>query len=416
MTPVVLLTALLGAGPTAELMGHEVVRGSESQATLLLAPREVGRAAMQIRFDVGAFDDGGLPGLTRLTQFSMLHANRVLSSSKLTELLYRADATLEVRTGQSACTFELDAPATRFDSVAAPLLRALLATRFDHNEVDTALQRMVHQPPGYTAIEVAAIFSRATMPERGYDKDPGGDSEILASITVDQVSGHQQAHLRPANATIAIAGRFDARRIEQLVRSFRGGVPRPRPAHETGLAGLYTIRAPMQLHVLALPTPLGTAEQAAAAHLARSILTQRTFWHFRSHGLAYSVFGTGTRTPWLDFLLLSLPVVGQADGSTQRTLNALIDGMSDPELLDEAAFGRYRTALLRELEALDADPRRLANHLAMGGADEPWLSPEVVARIRGMSHAQFQSSTRTWLRSKAVAHVLLSPRPPPRRR
>lgn len=414
MTPLLVLTALLGASPDGQLLAHRVVPLGASQPKLILAPRDVGQAAMHVRFDAGAFYDGGLPGLTRLTQFGLLYANRVMSAAKLTELLYRADAKLEVHTGQLVCSFELSAPAERFESVAAPLLEALLAPRLDEGELASARHRMFHQPLDLSNVEASAILSRAVIPERGYEKDTRGDRGLVRGIGFGTVQKHQRTYFRPARATIAITGRFDAARFEKLVARFKGGTPREPYPLESDLAGLHATRWPWQLHLLALPFPLGTAEQAAAAHLGRSILAERVYRHFRSHGLAYTVGSAGLRAPWLDFILISVSVVELDQGLVQKQLTELINGVAKTESLDAADFERYRTALLRELEAVDATPAALAEQLVMGGLREPWMSPEVVAAVRQMPHERFQSLVRTWLRSEALVHLLMTPNPPKR--
>lgn len=415
MTPIVLLTALLGAGPEVAPFTHEAIQPDAHHAVVILAPREAKRAALQVRFEAGAFYDGPLPGLTRLTQFALLHASRVMSSARLTELLYRADATLEVRTGQRTCTFDLEAPASTFESVAVPVVRALLQPSIDGSQIASARQRLAQERVEFTPLDFASLLSRAVMAERGYDNDPAGAPGVLDSLTFDNLREHQRTYFVPSNATVAIAGKFNVARFKKLLTGVRGAAkPRAYPK-EKGLAGVHAIRARAHYHVLAIPTPMGTEEEAAAAHLARSIVNERIYRYFHDSGYAYSAIGVGLRTPWLDFVLFALAIEGQGQEEARRALDVRINSVGATQL-DAQDFEGYRTALIHDLEAIDANPRLLANELAMGGVDAPWLSPAVVTQVRNMTPDRFKALVAPWLTSKKTAHILIAPNPPRRGR
>ena len=91
------IAGLPGEAPT--LAQQVVLPPTDARPLLVVAPRDVERAAMIIEFGVGGVDDGVSSGITHLSQYVLLEASRRMSSARRTELVYGADATVEVTTG-----------------------------------------------------------------------------------------------------------------------------------------------------------------------------------------------------------------------------------------------------------------------------------------------------------------------------
>ena len=413
MTPLI-LWATFGAvatlpGGAPGLAMQEILPATGGRPLLLVAPRDVERAAMIIEFGVGGVDDGVRSGLTHLSQYVLLEASHRLSPPRRTELLYGADATVDVTTDQLSCRFVVEGARGDFDDLAERLLRQLLSPDLDQGAFEEALRRMYHQDLGATGIDEAALFSQAAMADYGFTDSPDGDPTIMSNLTFAQVQAHIAKHFRPANATVVLAGGFSSGRLSKVVRSFRGGVRRPEPERRTTLEGVHRMWAPFDVRLVGLPAPLGTAEQAAAMRLLGAVLRDRVLRRFRAAGVSYATDVSVLRRPWTQLLLITVPTYGDPSISIEQELSRLIDQVGAGDGFDERAFERYQRILLHEVERVDATPIALALELAMGQGQVPWFDPATVAAARAMTFTEFRAQLAPWASAARVAQVVLSP-------
>ncbi|MCA9549438.1 MAG: insulinase family protein [Myxococcales bacterium] len=401
------IAGLPGEAPT--LAQQVVLPPTDARPLLVVAPRDVERAAMIIEFGVGGVDDGVSSGITHLSQYVLLEASRRMSSARRTELVYGADATVEVTTGQLSCRFVVEGARGAFDDLAERLLRQILSPDLDRGAFKEAVRRMYHQDLGSTGIDEAALFSQAAMADYGFAESPDGDHTIMSNLTFGQVQAHIAKHFRPANATVVLAGGFSSPRLSKVVRSFRGGARRPEAERRTTVAGVHRMSARFEVRLVGLPAPLGTPEQAAAMRMLGVVLRARVQRRFRAAGVSYATEVSVLRRPWLQFLLITVPTYGDPSFPIERELNRLIGEIGAGDAFDEQAFERYQRILLHDVERVDATPIALATELAMGKGQVPWFDPAVVAAARAMTFAEFRAQIAPWASSERVAHVVLSP-------
>ena len=188
LTRLALLLCVLccpGLSPVARAAPFEVetFRPSPQHPVLLLAPRESSRSTLTVVFDVGAVDDNFENGLTRVSQYALLHANARATYDKLTLALYKSAATLEMRTGVHESRFTLTAPPEDFDALARLLLTSLLSPRLDARRFKAALERTVRDPQALdTDNTVERLLTSALLEDSRY-RDPNlGSVEKVSDL------------------------------------------------------------------------------------------------------------------------------------------------------------------------------------------------------------------------------------------
>ncbi len=417
----VALVLLAGAGQVEpsrppKIGKHRVIPARAGWPAVVLAYRRTPRAALRVQFGVGALDDDITPGITRLSQHVLLTANRRGRYDKLLEKLHAADATLRVETGHARCAFVLEAPAGSFDTLARDLLSRLLSPDVGRQGLGKARQRLFHEAPSFDTTALATMFSQATLSDYGFGTKPEGERDVLRRLTMSEVRAHIRKHFRPANATVVVTGRFGSRSLQRAALRYAGGRRRASTARPPVEAGLFQLRARVEIHLVGLPVPLGTATDAAVTRMAAAILRERVQEDFRSMGVVYSTTVVSVRRPWLDFLLLILPTHDSSTTGIEADINQRVRDLSRAEQLDDTAFERYRTVLLHHLDLIDRSPVALAEELAMADSKTPWFGPAVTKAVRELEPDDFRALVAKWARPGRAAYVLLAPRLQNRRR
>ena len=395
---------------------YQLVRARNARPAVVVAPRRGKRAALRVQFAVGALDDGISPGLTRLAQHVLLAANRRGRYEGLLERLHAADASLTLDTGQSRCAFVLEAPTNRFLPLAKALLAQLMDPDIGRRGLNQARQRLFHESPSFDATMLATMFSQATLADYGFSAQPLGEKDSLRTLSMGEVRAHIRKYFRPANATVVAAGRFGVRELKKAVLRYSGGRRRGAPSRPPLEAGLFQLRARIEVHLVGLPVPLGTPQQAAVMRMAASILRERVQEDFRAMGVVYSTSVVSLRRPWLDFVLIILPTHDSSTTGIEADINQRIRDLSNDNVVDEKAFERYRTVLLHHLDRLDRSPALLVDELAMAETRTPWFGTEVTKAVRELDPVTFRNEVAKWARPDRATYVLLAPRLQNRRR
>ena len=410
-----LLTVVAPTSPQS-VGGHRVLAAGRGRPAVILARRSGPRAVLRVQFRVGALDDGLNLGLTRLSQHVLLSANRRRRYADFLERLHAADATLSFETGHARCAFVLQAPAPNFDALAEELLARLFSPSLGHGGIDEARQRMFHETSSFDATALASMFSRATLAEHGFGIDPQGDRDSMRALAMFEVKDHIRKYLRPANATVVVAGRFDAARLKRAALKLKGGRRRPTTAKPPLDTGVYQLRARVEIHLVGLQIPLGTAEDAAVMRVASAVLRERVQEEFRQMGVVYSTSVVPIRRPWLDFVLLILPTYNSTTSRIEAEIHARISDLSRSDFLTPKRFERYRSVVLHRLRRIDRTPLQLATELAMADSAVPWFGADVTQAVVDLDVKTFRKRVATWARPDKTAYVLLAPKLKDRRR
>jgi predicted Zn-dependent peptidase len=394
--------------PGAAPFGYETSRASPRHPALVLAPRPGSRAVLVVRFDAGAVEDGDAPGKTRLAQHALLLANRRASYADLVRELFAADGSLRVETGLREARFVLEADAAGFDRLAATLLDALLAPELDPARFGRARERAINDERDSTGRKgFIGLLAPKAIDDWRYGSPPYGERQILENLTLEEVRRHLAGPLSPANATIVVAGAFDARRIRAAAARHAGGtrveLAPPR------LATRFSVRIPArrEVYLVAFPTAFDSPARTASARIAAAILSERLHHALRDRGVGYSESVFAEHRRWVELLFVALPAHEPKDVPLGALVDEEVDAIREARF-DDASLERNRAAVLAELEAIDRDPEALAQTLA----DAPWQAwygKEVAARVRDLDRAALSAHLRALVVDDNAIRILYSP-------
>jgi predicted Zn-dependent peptidase len=402
------LVGLLAAGAaSAQSFEVNTLPTAEDRPQVLLARRPGPVATLRVTFAAGSVDDGGILGLTRLAQHALLVANRRLTPREFLLAVHAGDARLELETTQRDCSFVLTADKRDFLPLARLLLDALLAPKLDPARLPDAVSRAVLDGRGNHGI-VGLLTSVTTADDGRYLNPPHAGREDLETITPATVARHVAGRLSPANATVVVTGAFDDAEVKRLLRTYAGGsrsgrVPLVLPVPFKTRRG-----AGSELQVLAYPLRLATAEDAAAARVARELVDVELWRRFRANGLAYSHDDEVIRSFWLDLLLVAVPARDQSGLDLEGQLRGPGEWIRTGGFPD-AELERARSAALAALAEEDEDPGALAAALARGGPQ--WHGPDVGAAIRAVDRKRLLSWAETALAPGNSIYLYFGPRP-----
>jgi predicted Zn-dependent peptidase len=143
-------------------------------------------------------------------------------------------------------------------------------------------------------------FAEACFPGHPLGREVLGDPEVISDVSVDEIRAFLDAHYRPANVVVAVAGDIDhdniAARIEQRFAGFQGGdAPiRTAPSREVRNLDVTTRDTEQAQLVLGVRAPeLRSPTRFALAllnHVLGGGISSRLFQSIREErGLAYSV-------------------------------------------------------------------------------------------------------------------------------
>lgn len=399
------LDALVDALATAAEQDVEA-RRSPGHPRVILAPRPTADAALVIRFSAGAVDDGALAGLTHFAQHALLAASAWEPWQRLAMDLDRVGATLSVTTGATESSIVLEAPAPELDALAERVLRMSLTPRVATDALPVARARAIGVPSGATDALVS-VLAAAAVPQPGFSSDPLGRADTIREIEPAELQAHLQGPMAPANATVVVAGRFDRRRVEALLARARSAPIEQALGGDTARPGVHEVDAALDVHLLAYPVPLGTAERAAVAHLAAAVIEERLVRRMRGAGLAYEIDTELVQRPWLDFLLVVAPFGSSPGRDVASWITGEIGALGRAPLTGRE-LERNQRHVLWELQRLNTRPAELARALAEG-AGAPWIGPDVVRELGRITPERFHAAVAPWVGPSKTVHVILAP-------
>ncbi|MBI2375804.1 MAG: insulinase family protein [Deltaproteobacteria bacterium] len=347
----------LGLGPVTR------VASEGGSPELVLAPRPSPLTTLRVQFRTGSYDDGPLPGLSKLSILTLLYGNQVLPYASFARDLYESAAALSIDSDPRSTAVILTTSARDFERLGRTLLSLMLAPRLSESRFESARLRTLRHSLESEADEITTAFAQSVLSDPGFEGEFDGDQDTLREIEFSAVQRQVSAHFTPANATVIVAGQLEAAKVTAWVRAFRGGIRRPNQRSPKDLPGTYFRESMLEIHLFAFAVDLSTAEKAAAAHLAAAILDEAVFNRLRRLGMAYSTKTAVVHREWLDFLMIAAPINPARSMNILDLVQAEVDRVRKGEVPAET-LERNKTHLLSERMRIDSDPRLLSRHLA----------------------------------------------------
>jgi hypothetical protein len=184
--------------------------------------------ALVVLVNVGIdHDPAGRSGMAQL-------AGRVLSTSIAAG---RAERTVETGNDYTLCSVMVagDRLLDELDEVAAWMSKTAPTEADLGRERARLLEELAKLSGTDAALTAMSLAEEAVQPTRGNGKRHGIASELEA-ITLAELQAFWQAHLKPGNARITVAGRFDAAKVRARIEAAFTPVPAGTPpvAREDG--------------------------------------------------------------------------------------------------------------------------------------------------------------------------------------
>lgn len=397
------LTAWASPGLADDAMPVRVLARSGHPKVVLAERPATTSATLYLDLAVGSVDDGPSLGLTRLTQLAVLaHGHE-----RLQQDVYAAGGELHVYTEHQRVSYVLTAPPAEIEALAKQLVGLVLAPRLDAASLARGQALAVQRSDHETESMFAGFLAQTAVNKDGFAEDPAGDSELIRGIELGAVRAHAARWFTPANATIVLAGAFPAR-LGAALATPSGGKRRTYPPLGESLAGDYKLASYIELHLLAYPVALSDPRAAAAAHVARALIGDRVQRTFRRRGVAYTSMTSIVRRPWLDFLLVVLPIRTDPAVPVAEYLKAEVDRVRSEPLGED--LNTAQSEALAWLASLDHSPELLAATLAASGGDVTWLGRDVRTAISTLTEAELKSTLGPALARERSIHLLASPK------
>lgn len=375
--------------------GHPKVVLAERPATT--------SATMYIDLAVGSVDDGTSLGLTRLTQLAVL----ATGYEQLQQGVYAAGGELHIYTEHQRASYVLTAPPSEVEALARRLVGLVLSPKLSAASLEHGKALAVQRSDQETESMFAGFLAQTAVSKDGFAEDPAGDSETIRGIELPAVRAHAARYFVPANATIVVAGAFPAR-LGAALAAPSGGKRRTYPPLRESLAGDYKLASYIELHLLAYPVALSGTREAAAAHVARALIGDRVQRAFRRRGVAYTSLTSIVRRPWLDFLLIVLPIRTDPAVPVAEYLKAEVDRVRAEPLGED--LNTAQSEALAWLSSLDHTPELLAATLSASGGDTTWIGRDVRTAISTLTEAELTSTLGPALARERSIHLLASPK------
>lgn len=393
----------------------EVWRASDKSPRVVLAPDDAAAdAAIHVVFRAGAADDGLEEGLTRLSQYALLHGQDGNTFGTLDAALYGAGAELAMSTSVRECSFTMHAPKAGFDAAAARVIKQLLLPKLSNDGVERARrlaltdQLQVGGAEWMNAFVAASVLVTEGVGAGGdYNNPIWGDSTTLRSISAAAVKTHVNEKLAPANAVVIVTGAFNAGKIKALVASAKGGKERAlhRPDITKYLPFERDAATAKEVHLQLQVVDVKDARSAAVVHVLASYLHDRLFWKLRKSGHVYSPGVTTSFQEWMDFILVWFEVTRGATTDLRAVMMDEIDQVA-AGTVDDASLQRAVALASGRLERLEADPAAFAQALEARARGVTTVGPEVRSAVVGVDKAALVDAAESFLsRSRAVSFV-----------
>lgn len=237
--------------------------------------------SVMLAFDVGEVHSS-TPGMARL-------AARFLRTPTRSDALMRTGISLSGQADNDHTYFFAGGLDIYFDVILKSLERHITIGEYDQERVESwrkGLKEQFGRKDYQQSYEYQRQFSNAIYgPDHPYAKAAQLTPDSAESIGRDKLDGFRRKHYSAGNATLIIAGKFDAARAESLVRSVFGGWDRgtvdqpvgPEQRERTApeFIGVVSNEAPQVQVGIAYPAPAGIDGQEAARQVLAAMLNER---------------------------------------------------------------------------------------------------------------------------------------------
>lgn len=297
-----------------------------------------GEFGMAVVLEVGRYDDGDNPGITRLTLESLVGAGaggypRLLSDT------YAAGGELEVVVGAQSSVVRLHGPAETTPGLAVPILDRLFRADLRAGDVDRARERALSRfgRDSRTLLDLVASLA-VDDPRMRAMRD--GEEDTMDAIEAEAVMRHAQKYVCPGNTTVVLVGEVPPQ-IEAAARGLRGGKRTVRPSARLVTPSTFELPHHMELQVYLFPVRIRSAADLALAEVSTALLEQELTRVLRGAGVAYSPVARLLHQGWQAFIMVQLALlpatIEKAEPLVARVLKDMGKPFPGPRV--EAAMG-----------------------------------------------------------------------------
>ena len=426
--------ALMSQGSAMEIP-HETLQLDNGLHVILIEDHKLPQVVVNTWYGVGSYDDPkGASGFAHLFEHLMFMGTTVIPNSEF-------DIRMEVAGGWNNAS-TADDRTNYYDVGGSHILDLLLfmeadrMVNLDITQEKLDLQREVvrnerrqnyeDSPYGSIWLEMPEMMYPSTHP---YSLEGIGSHEDLLAATLDTVSGFYDAWYQPANASLCIAGDFNAAEVKATIQKYYGAIEakeamthteielptKPQVAEKT----IYD-NVPLPAMLMMWHSPVVFQDGDAEADVLSSVLTGRadallTKQLVYDQSLVQSVeafqYSRGRGSVFIVYIdALEDTDLSQVEEIVTKTLNGLAIGETsvDGETLS-AILNNWEMNFLWGLEDIQEKAEALQRYHHYLG-DTNFVSKDL-ARYQGVTPEKLQSLVSTYFTNDKMSKLIVLPEP-----
>jgi len=411
-----------------EVQRHRLANGLRVAVVPIAGLRSV---AVLLAIEAGQwFEPAGRPGVARFVAQTLLRGTATRDASTWADALDSIGAAARLDVGLHAATFSAQSLAEDLDVLLELMADALVRPRFGPEEVELVRQQtlaQIEEDERNTRAVVERAWRELVYPVgHPFRARAIGDSDVVRTVTADELRAHHRRAIRPGGAVLVVAGGTEAGRAfaaaEEAFAGWARAAPQDgKPVREAALASalrrLVVVPDKTQSDVmLGWPGLPRNDPGFVAARVTNMVFAADTFASRAGHrvrdelGLAYYVFSTlGSsrgQSPWTVRMGVNPVNVERAVSVTLEELRKIVDGKVAP-----ADLALAQDKLVGELDVARESPGGVAAQLLEGELFE--LGPDHVERypreLRAVTREQVVETARTLLPPERHALAIAGP-------
>lgn len=336
---------------------------------LVLAPSNVGVAAVHIRFAVPDDAEGQAIGRIFQTSQALIRANGALPANWNAEL-FAANAQVNAASSLEDLRFSLTAAPESFDALFATFITALFKSKLSVERYQRLNGHIPAQQSSMTpyGLLINAFAGRAlpAFPQKN------------RLLDFEAIAGFVKRVVRPGNATIIVTGRFDEKAVRAVLAKFTGGAPivNVHKQHQPS-EGLFNGTDDLYVVIYGFEKP--TLEIEARLLILQELLSAKLLEVLRSAGATYTIDIAIHRLEGLTCLMWIVPSRDNSKLDLLPYIDRILEGLMKND--ESEAFALAKGQVQKRLARASLSPEGLIEAVDQGAINVEWLTPEFSALL-----------------------------------
>ena len=343
------------------------------------------------------------------------HGTRRYPRDRLRQQVAALGSSIDVATGVDWSRIGMRATSATFDSTWSMFADRLIAPTLDSSALELVRSQLlaaVRQRRDDPDVLLDYLADSVAYVGHPYGIDPLGNERSLSAITRADLVRYQTSQVVTSRLLVVVVGRVERARIERLVRTTLGTLPRggyawtppPEPTAKGDALVVVHRTLPTNYVLGYFHGPPSTSPDYTALRIASAVLSGQLFGEIRSRrNLTYAV-----SSPFLERALSAggIYVTAVQPDLTMRLIHDEVAALQDVLVRDEGLdqlVHQFITEYFLDNETNVAQADFLARALLYQG--DYRAADRFVAQLRAVTPDQIRQAARTYLRDPRFAYI-----------